>query len=64
MKSFPEDEKENGDAPADSLQEDQRSACVSPASSQGGVYSVSDFQNFLFNKFYTLYMTSRIEYAL
>lgn len=43
MKSFPEDEKEGGDNVVDCLQEGQRSNCISPASSQGGVYSVSKY---------------------
>lgn len=41
LKSFPEDEsKEGGDTLTDCLQDGQRSNCISPASSQGGVYSV------------------------
>ncbi|XP_065201314.1 small G protein signaling modulator 2-like isoform X2 [Planococcus citri] len=46
MKSFPEDDKEGNDK---CLQEGQRSNCISPASSQGGVYSVEILETFGLN---------------
>ncbi|KAK7598263.1 hypothetical protein V9T40_006498 [Parthenolecanium corni] len=46
LKSFLEDEKDSADGLGDCLQEGQRSNCISPASSQGGVYSGEILEQF------------------